>query len=270
MTVNSHVDDDVLADAHAGLLSEAEAARVEAHLAGCAECAAADRALTDLESLLRETGATALPMPAAVADRLEATLQNESLARSSETGVTSLTAARHHDRGRSRRPQHILAAAASVAVLAVGGIAAVSLFDRDGTPVAEGPGTTPSATATPGPTTPGTYAFKPDAGRTDLSEAGFAAAVGGMVTAAPAGSDKDLRPQGSTGIAGNPNVCIDRLLDEKDAGNVLDTVPGTFEGTSVTLVLTAASGGSGPHVFAVAGCPGRQARIVDYAPISTR
>ncbi|GAA4985845.1 zf-HC2 domain-containing protein [Actinopolymorpha pittospori] len=273
MTASSHVDDDVLADAHAGLLSEADAAQVEAHLAGCAECAAADQALTDLEDLLRDAGATPLPMPAAVADRLEATLQDESLARSRETGVASLVTARHRDHVRSGRlrPRHILAAAASVAVLAVGGIAAVSLVDRDGgTPVAEGPGTTRSATATPGPTTPGNYAFKPDAGRTDVSKAGFAAAVGGMVTAAPAGTGKDLRPNGSTGIAGNPNVCIARLLNNKDAGNVLDTVPGKFEGTAVILVLTAARGGSDLHVYAVAGCSGGQGRIVQDAPISTR
>ncbi|MGW5359341.1 anti-sigma factor family protein [Actinopolymorpha pittospori] len=274
MTASSHVDDDVLADAHAGLLSEAEAAQIEAHLANCAECAAADQALTDLEDLLRDAGATPLPMPAAVADRLEATLQNESLARSRETGVASLATARHRDHVRSGRlrPRHILAAAASVAVLAAGGIAAVSLVDREGTPVAEGPSTTRSATATPGPspTTAGNYAFKPDAGRTDVSEAGFAAAVGGMVTAAPAGTGKNLRPNGSTGIAGNPNVCIARLLNNKDAGNVLDTVPGKFEGSAVILVLTAARGGSDLHVYAVAGCSGGQGRIVQDAPISTR
>ena len=270
MTASSHVDDDVLADAHAGLLSEAEAAQVEAHLAGCVECAAADQALTDLEDLLRDAGATALPMPAAVADRLEATLQDESLARSRETGVTSLATARHRDRSGRIRPRHVLAAAASVAVLAVGGIAAVSLFDRDGTPVAEGPGTTRSATATPGLTTPGSYAFKPDAGRTNVSEAGFAEAVGGMVTAATAGTGKDLRPNGSTGIVGNPNVCIARLLNNKDAGNVLDTVPGKFEGTAVILVLTAARGGSDLHAYAVAGCPGGPGRIVQDAPISAR
>jgi hypothetical protein len=91
-----------------------------------------------------------------------------------------------------------------------------------------------------------------------------------MVTAAPASTGKDLRPNGSTGIAGDPNVCIARLLNSKDAGNVLDTVPGKFEGTAVTLVLTAARGGSDLHVYAVAGCSGGQGRIVHDAPISTR
>jgi hypothetical protein len=271
VTASSHVDNDVLADAHAGLLSAAEAAQVEAHLTGCAECAAADQALTELEDLFREAGGTELPMPAAVTDRLEAALRAESLARSSETGVTSLAAAaRHRDTGiRSMRPRHLLAAAASVAVLAAGGIATVSLLDRGGTPVAE-PGHTQTATASPRPTAASSYAFKPGAGKTELSAAGFDAQVDRMVAAAPAATGKDLEPGGSTGIAGNPNVCIDRLLDEKGAGKILDTVPGTVDGTAVILVLTAATGGSGPHVFAVAGCPGAEGQVVHDAVISTR
>lgn len=73
--MTNHVDWTELADADAGLLPEAESARVAAHTQVCPECGKAARAVADVPATLAQ--APARPMPADVADLLVATVRHE-------------------------------------------------------------------------------------------------------------------------------------------------------------------------------------------------
>lgn len=294
MTAGPHVDDDTLADAHAGLLSDAETARIDAHLAGCAECSAAADAHAELQHLLRESAAIPTQMPSAVADRMESALAAEARARvDGQVGATSLSAARESVREAARgradrrsgwlRPSRILAVAAGVAVLAAGAGLAGNLLDERDVPVAGGSHTTaprtpsPStASPSPRPVRPGSYAFTAKAAGTNFSAAAFGSEVGAVVeAAAPKPPGKPIGPQSNNGIAGDPNRCVDRVLDDARAGGtLLDTVGARFAGAPVIVALIRTSGGSSgePKVraYAIAGCPSTQAHVVHSAQVPMR
>lgn len=73
--MTNHVDWTELADADAGLLAEAEAARVAAHVRACPECGEAMREVAAVPAVLAQ--APAQPMPDDVADLLVATVRHE-------------------------------------------------------------------------------------------------------------------------------------------------------------------------------------------------
>ncbi|MET9019337.1 zf-HC2 domain-containing protein [Actinopolymorpha sp. NPDC004070] len=295
MTAGPHVDDDTLADAHAGLLSDAENARIDAHLAGCAECAAAADAHAELAHLLRESAAVPTQIPSAVADRMESALAAEARNRATEQAtdqpaVSSLSAARGAARDRAdrragwRRPSRLLAVAAGVAVLAAGaGVAGSLLADRNDVPVAGGSHSTAARTPSPStaspsvrPMRPKSYSFSAKAAKTDFSAAGFGSQVGTVLeAAAPKAPGKPIGPQSNNGIAGDPSPCVTRVLDDAGAGGtLLDTVGARFAGAPVIVALVRTSGGSAgePKVraYAVAGCPSAQAHIVHSAQVPVR
>ncbi|MGF1427938.1 hypothetical protein ACQRUO_15720, partial [Kitasatospora sp. LaBMicrA B282] len=83
-----HPSTDQLADLHEELLPAAEAAALHDHLAGCAECADTFAAFDELTELL--AGDPVPPMPATVADRLDAALR-AALAEPPATGSTAPT-----------------------------------------------------------------------------------------------------------------------------------------------------------------------------------
>jgi hypothetical protein len=77
--MSGHVDAESLALYAEGQLSRRRTARVRAHLSGCADCAGTFAALTEVTSQLSHV--PALPMPSAVAARLDAALSAESARR---------------------------------------------------------------------------------------------------------------------------------------------------------------------------------------------
>jgi hypothetical protein len=127
----THLDTDVLAEFRAGLISGRRGARIAAHLAGCARCAALDDQLAGVCSLLASVPAPA--MPDRVAQRLDTVLAAEVAQRGMSQGDQ---AERAHGDGAGespapRRPNgnrgfrlltlRVLAPAAAVVLLAAGG-----------------------------------------------------------------------------------------------------------------------------------------------------
>lgn len=124
----THVDAHALAEFRAGLVTGRRGARIAAHLAGCDRCAALDRELAGVSSLLASVPVPALPDR--VARRLEGALAAEVARRndperagrepSPESGAPVRRAAHRRFRLPSLRVLAPIAAAAAV-VLAVGG-----------------------------------------------------------------------------------------------------------------------------------------------------
>jgi hypothetical protein len=77
--VRGHIDTDTLAAYREGLLSRRRAARVAAHLAGCPRCAETDAQLAGVTTMLAASQVP--PMPAGLADRIEAALSAEAVSR---------------------------------------------------------------------------------------------------------------------------------------------------------------------------------------------
>ncbi|MBB3662738.1 hypothetical protein FB384_001642 [Prauserella sediminis] len=126
---------DVLADLHAGALSESEAAelwpRVNADPEARAVIEALEAAQADLGSLSREPVG---PMPAHVASRLDAALADEQRTREQQAAGTNVVSL---DRARSRRKKQGMAAgfiAVAAAVVAAVAIAVPNLGGGSETP----------------------------------------------------------------------------------------------------------------------------------------
>lgn len=77
--MRGHIDPGILADYREGLLSRRRAARVAAHLSGCPRCAETDGQLAGVTTILASSPVP--PMPAGLADRIEAALAAEAASR---------------------------------------------------------------------------------------------------------------------------------------------------------------------------------------------
>ena len=71
----THLDSDVLAEFHAGLITGRRSVKIAAHLAGCDRCTALDDRLAGVSALLASVPAPS--MPDSVAQRLEVVLAAE-------------------------------------------------------------------------------------------------------------------------------------------------------------------------------------------------
>jgi len=113
---HGHLDLDTLADLTEGLLDGDQEVVVRGHLAGCARCQDDAAALRAVSSDLAALGADDAPMPAELADRLDAALTEAGDARrtSSVTVVPSLDDRRAR---RSPRGMQVLQVAAVLVVL---------------------------------------------------------------------------------------------------------------------------------------------------------
>lgn len=155
--VDDHLDVDTVADLIENLLPAAEAHRARDHVKGCPDCQRTYDALDELTADLAEEGRTEIPMPASVAEHLDAVIVSESVLRSSTVGVHSL--AQFKASPKRHLPRIMLAAAAVLAVCAVGvgvlvtvvnqsgdGAASTQPSDRPGSPtqVSQLPDLTPS------------------------------------------------------------------------------------------------------------------------------
>lgn len=106
----SHFSADELADYQAGATNPGRAARIRAHLSGCAQCTQVSSDLASVSSLLASIPAP--PMPGQVTQRIQAALSAESLRRATEpviasAGATSATPATYASiPGRPDLPRH--------------------------------------------------------------------------------------------------------------------------------------------------------------------
>jgi hypothetical protein len=80
--MTGHLDADTLAEYREDLLGRRRSARIRAHLAGCSRCAAVDRELAEVSTLL--AAAPAPSMPDALASRLQGVLAAEAAARAAQ------------------------------------------------------------------------------------------------------------------------------------------------------------------------------------------
>jgi hypothetical protein len=113
-----HLDPDTIADLIENLLPAPEAHRAREHVKACPDCQQTFDALLQLSADLADEGRTDIPMPADVAEHLDAVIVSESMLRSSTIGVHSLAQIREEPR--RHLPKLLGAAAAVVAVAAIG------------------------------------------------------------------------------------------------------------------------------------------------------
>jgi hypothetical protein len=113
-----HLDTDTIADLIENLLPAPEAHRAREHVKACPDCQQTFDALVQLSEDLAEEGRTDIPMPADVAEHLDAVIVSESVLRASSVGVHSLVQIREEPR--RHLPKLVGAAAAVVLVAAIG------------------------------------------------------------------------------------------------------------------------------------------------------
>lgn len=279
MTPRSHPTLEHLADFTEELLEPDEHVAVERHVAECRDCRVAVEELTGVGRVLQHVGAHPLFMPDDVSERLEAALADESRDRSRTTGVASMEAARSTRKRRGRGVVKGLVAAATVAVLAVGGGVAYQSFVAGGTndPTAGRERTDPPVASAPSD-------FTLSKQNVPLSRRGFEDDVRGAVepSATPQKSSKPdsggrhptkgpetpetpvKPPGGRQGYA--PDSCLADAIGV-DPRKVMDSTTAKYGTKSVTLVITRGEKPGQVHAYAVEGCPGT-GKVVHEAEVS--
>lgn len=125
-----HLDPDTIADLIENLLPAPEAHRAREHVKACPDCQQTYDALLQLTEDLAEEGRTDIPIPAGVAEHLDAVIVSESVLRASTVGVHSLVQLR--EQPRRHLPKLLSAAAAVVLVAAIGVGVVYSTRDQAG------------------------------------------------------------------------------------------------------------------------------------------
>ncbi|GAA0575157.1 hypothetical protein HPO96_16250 [Kribbella sandramycini] len=125
-----HLDTDTIADLIENLLPAAEAHSAREHVKACPDCQLTYDALLELSEDLAEEGRSDIPMPADVAEHLDAVISSEAVMRASTVGVHSLVQIREEPH--RHVPKLLGAAAAVVLVAAVGVGVVVATKDRAG------------------------------------------------------------------------------------------------------------------------------------------
>jgi hypothetical protein len=125
-----HLDTDTIADLIENLLPADAAHSAREHVKACPECQQTYDALVQLSEDLAEEGREDIPMPADVAEHLEAVMVSESVLRASTVGVHSLAQLREEPR--RHLPKLLGAAAAVVLVAAIGVGVVISTKDQAG------------------------------------------------------------------------------------------------------------------------------------------
>ncbi|TNY37715.1 anti-sigma factor family protein [Thermomonospora catenispora] len=120
----AHLDHDALADLAEGLLDDAHAASANAHLDSCAECRERSAEIAEVSRILADVPVP--PMPAEVAERIEAAIAAEAMATAKVASIS------HHrrvrERGRKWHLRVIGAAAATLVVVGAGAFLGVELM----------------------------------------------------------------------------------------------------------------------------------------------
>lgn len=123
-----HLDTDTIADLIENLLPAPEAHSAREHVKACPDCQQTYDALLQLTEDLADEGRTDIPMPADVAEHLNAVIASESVLRASTVGVHSLVQLREEPR---RHLPKLLLGAAAVVVIAGAGVVGVVLATAD-------------------------------------------------------------------------------------------------------------------------------------------
>ncbi|MGC4936866.1 anti-sigma factor family protein [Kribbella sp. DT2] len=123
-----HLDTDTIADLIENLLPAPEAHSAREHVKACPDCQQTYDALLQLTEDLADEGRMDIPMPADVAEHLNAVIASESVLRASTVGVHSLVQLREEPR---RHLPKLLLAAAAVVVIAGAGVVGVVLATAD-------------------------------------------------------------------------------------------------------------------------------------------
>lgn len=294
-----HLSTDTVADHLEGLLDPAEQDAVDAHLRTCSTCARLRAEVASVSTLLAGSAAEDIPVPEAVADRVQGAIQAESDRRARGGGVASLEAARHRQPHRQRRwsPRagRALAAVAGLVVLVGGGAFAVQQLSGTGSSPLAGK---PDSASSGGQAAGGSAAGSPRATATpDLTAATFAAAARSAVAAerhpasaapteSPGKPGKPVKPgkpgkpgvepsrgsvpksfQGPNGFGADPVArCVARAVSHAapsgSTQRLLASEPARWQGQRVVLAVAApADRGRTARAYAVSGCPDA-ARIV--------
>ncbi len=125
-----HLDVDTIADLLENLLPATEAHRAREHVKACPDCQLTYDALLALTEDLAEEGRADIPIPADVADHLDAVISSEAVMRASTVGVHSLVQIREEPH---RHVPKLLGAAAAVVLIAAVGVGVVmATKDRAG------------------------------------------------------------------------------------------------------------------------------------------
>jgi hypothetical protein len=182
-------------------------------------------------------------MPDDIAERITAALAVESASRADETGVVSIGQARQ--RKLSRRAAQFLIAAASVAVLAVGGGLVVNSVTKDD-PIAKLPN--PSSTPTPETHIAASKLYLTHEGPADLTSEGFAAQAAKLLTIEepPRGIKVDPPTAGKS-----PQACVNEVVGD----DVKDLRPVKYDGQDAYLAITNPPNTDVIRAYVVTGCP---------------
>ncbi|TDD62375.1 hypothetical protein E1263_04260 [Kribbella antibiotica] len=129
-----HLETDTIADLLENLLPAPEAHRAREHVKACPDCQLTYDALLQLSEDLADEGRSDIPMPADVAEHLDAVISAEAVRRASTVGVHSLAQIREEPH---RHIPKLLGAAAAVVLIAAVGVGVVmATKDRAGENVA--------------------------------------------------------------------------------------------------------------------------------------
>lgn len=257
MTVGSHLTTDVVSDLLEGLLDETDRVTAEAHLASCAECTAVADALVEVRELLHAEGsAPPPPMPVDIEQRLSAAISVESAERADSTGVVSLGQAR--ERKLSRKAGQFLIAAASVAVLAVGGGIVVNSINKDD-PVAQIDPTPRYSSDVAG--VPASRLYLKHGAKLSLDESTFAANASKLLTAT-----KPTRPRNDQpSVMASPAICVRDTIEPQVLRDFIEI---SFDGKSAYLAITNPAGTDEVRGYVVTGCgPGNLGEVVHEATL---
>ncbi|TCC11746.1 anti-sigma factor family protein [Kribbella soli] len=220
-----HLDTDTIADLIENLLPAPEAHRAREHVKACPECQQTYDALLQLTTDLAEEGRSDIPIPADVAEHLDAVIVSESVLRASTVGVHSLAQIREEPR---RHLPKLLGAAAGVVLIAALGVGVV-IATKD-----------------------------------QATEGAASADQNSPPADAVAVSTKDIGPSTKRWLDHTPHSILHGSADEQSCArsfavghansNVRLVQPAKIDGKRATIIGLQGSGPGEIQVFAVTGC----------------
>ncbi|MER5861749.1 hypothetical protein [Kitasatospora sp. NPDC002040] len=242
-----HPDIDLLADLAEDLADPAGLPLLQAHLADCAECTDTFTALAEVRELLGSAGDELPPLPADVADRIDAALAAEAAAPVTPAAAptTPVPLTRRQD-GRThrarRRARALLAAAACLAVLGLGGTLLAQQHGATG--VADTAAAGKAAQASPA----GTGETAPGGTGTVFTEAALAGQIQQVVQRSPATASGQSSPTAppskeppllgpGTGSEENSAPPRSSPCPAVGTGTPVATAPGSFGPDRVTALV---------------------------------
>lgn len=220
-----HLDTDTIADLIENLLPAPEAHRAREHVKACPECQQTYDALVQLTVDLADEGRADIPIPADVAEHLDAVIVSESVLRASTVGVHSLAQIREEPR---RHLPKLLGAAAGVVLIAALGVGVVFATKDQAN---EGAAATDSNT--------------PPADTVTMNSKDIGSAAKRWL---------DHTPKAILHGSNDEQSCARAFAADRSNSNVRLVQPAKVDGKRSTLIGLQGASPSDIHVFAVTGC----------------